>query len=277
MLEIQERIEQIVDKIKAMMIADFAGEERREAKRWVTSMFERYTERARRVIFFAHNEAVRFGSTTIGTEHFLLGLIREDGNLTNRFSRNHSTETIQKEIESRTNVQGKVSASIDLPLSNECKRILAYAAEEAERLNHRRIGTEHLMLGILREEKCVAAEILRDHGLRLNEIREVLARSMNVEPLVTPRKVGLLYSSMHNPVPAKSGVVPDAETAKRIAEALWTQRYDAETVARQAPVQAELKFNVWVVTGTSPAEAPLFAFIHQADGQILDIGGPTKP
>ena len=240
-------------------------------------MFERYTERARRVIFFARYEASQFGSTTIETEHLLLGLIREDKNLTNRFLRNHSSiESIRKEIEGRTTIREKVSTSIDLPLSNECKRILAYAAEEAERLNHRHIGTEHLLLGILREEKCVAAEILRDHGLRLNEIREELARSMNVEPLVTPGKMGPLYSSMHNPLPAKSGVVPDAETAKRIAEALWTERYDAETVARQAPVQAELKFNVWIVTGTSSTEAPLFAFILQADGRILSAGGPTK-
>jgi ATP-dependent Clp protease ATP-binding subunit ClpA len=245
--------------------------------RWFASMFERYTERARRVIFFAREEAVRFGSTTIESEHLLLGLIREDQNLTNRFMRNHwPIVSIRIEIEGRTAFREKVSTSIDLPLSNECKRILAYAAEEAERLNHRHIGTEHLLLGILREERCMAAQILQQYGLRLNAIREELARSMNVEPLVMPRKMGLSYSSMHNPIPPKSGVVPDAETAKRIAEALWTQRYDAETVARQAPVQAELKFNVWIVTGTSSAEAPLFAFIHQADGQILDIGGPTK-
>ena len=118
-------------------------------------MFERYTERARRVIFFARYEASQFGSTTIETEHLLLGLIREDKNLTNRFLRNHSSiESIRKEIEGRTTIREKVSTSIDLPLSNECKRILAYAAEEAERLNHRHIGTEHLLLGILREEKC---------------------------------------------------------------------------------------------------------------------------
>ena len=100
--------------------------------------------------FFARYEASQFGSTTIETEHLLLGLIREDKNLTNRFLRNSSSiESIRKEIEGRTTIREKVSTSIDLPLSNECKRILAYAAEEAERLNHRHIGTEHLLLGIL--------------------------------------------------------------------------------------------------------------------------------
>src|SRR5262245_30878839 len=129
-------------------------------------MFERYTERARRVIFFATREATQFGSRNIETEHLLLGLICEDKNLTTRILSNHSSiESIRKEIEGRTLREG-VSTSIDLPLSNECKRILAYAAEEAERLLHPHIGTEHLLLGILREEKCMAAEILQQHGLR---------------------------------------------------------------------------------------------------------------
>jgi ATP-dependent Clp protease ATP-binding subunit ClpC len=157
-------------------------------------MFERYTERARRVIFFARYEASQFGSTTIETEHLLLGLIREDKNLTTRFLRNSSSiENIRKEIEGRTTIREKVSTSIDLPLSNECKRILAFAAEEAERLNHRHIGTEHLLLGILREEKCVAAEILHERGLRLNAIREELARSVvDRQTLIKPKETPLL-------------------------------------------------------------------------------------
>ncbi len=157
-------------------------------------MFERYAERARRVIFFARYEASQFGSTTIETEHLLLGLIREDKNLTNRFLRNQSSiESIRKEIEGRTTIREKVSTSIDLPLSSECKAILTYAAEEAERLNHRHIGTEHLLLGILREEKCVAGEILHERGLRLNAIREELARSvMDRQTLVKPKETPLL-------------------------------------------------------------------------------------
>src|SRR5262249_5783310 len=98
-------------------------------------MFERYTEAARRVIFFARYEASQFGSTTIGTEHLLLGLIREDKNLVKRFLRNHSSiESIRKEIGGRITIREKVPTSIDLPISNECGRILAHAAEEAARL-----------------------------------------------------------------------------------------------------------------------------------------------
>src|SRR6266513_300791 len=141
-------------------------------------MFERYTEKARRVIFFARYEASQFGSPYIETEHLLLGLLREDKALTNRFLRSHaSVESIRKQIEGHTTIREKVSTSVDLPLSNECKRVLAYAAEEAERLSHKHIGTEHLLLGLLREEKCFAAEILHERGLRLGTIREELSRT----------------------------------------------------------------------------------------------------
>ena len=141
-------------------------------------MFERYTEKARRVIFFARYEASQFGSPYIETEHLLLGLLREDKALTNRFLRSHgSVESIRKQIEGRTAIREKVSTSVDLPLSQESKRVLAYAPEEAERLAHKHIGTEHLLLGLLREDKCFAAEILHERGLRLSTLREELSRS----------------------------------------------------------------------------------------------------
>ncbi|HXC95701.1 MAG TPA: Clp protease N-terminal domain-containing protein [Edaphobacter sp.] len=140
-------------------------------------MFERYTEKARRTIFFARYEASAFGQPYIEAEHLLLGLLREDRALTNRFFRGHATvESIRKQIEGNTTVREKISTSVDLPLSNESKRVLAYAAEEAERLASREIGTEHLLLGLLREEKCFATVILRERGLELSAIREELSR-----------------------------------------------------------------------------------------------------
>ena len=141
-------------------------------------MFEKYTEKARRVIFFARYEASQLGSPFIETEHLLLGLIREDKNLTNRFfpKANASIDSIRKEIEGRTSIRERVSTSVDLPFSDESKRVLNAAAEESERLSHRHIGTEHMLLGLLREERSVAAEILREKGLRLSMIREDLGR-----------------------------------------------------------------------------------------------------
>jgi ATP-dependent Clp protease ATP-binding subunit ClpC len=144
-------------------------------------MFERYTEKARRVIFFARYEASQFGSPEIETEHLLLGLLREDKALTNRFLHSHgSVESIRKAIEQHTTVREKTSTSVDLPLSNESKRVLAYAAEEAERLGHKHIGTEHLLLGLLREEKCFASLMLKERGIDLAKVREELARVAHV-------------------------------------------------------------------------------------------------
>ena len=157
-------------------------------------MFERYTEKARRVIFFARYEASQFGSPYIETEHLLLGLIREDKALANRFLRSHAAvESIRKQIEAHTTIREKVSTSVDLPMSHECKRVLAYSAEEAERLSHKHIGTEHLLLGLLREERCFAAEILHERGLRLATIREELARSQSEKLLSSrPKESSLL-------------------------------------------------------------------------------------
>jgi uncharacterized damage-inducible protein DinB len=129
------------------------------------------------VIFFARYESSQFGSPYIDTEHLLLGLMREDKTLTRRFFRSgEPAEAIRKQIEAHSTFREKISTSVDLPLSNECKRVLAYAAEEAELLSHREIGTEHLLLGLLREETCFAAEILRERGLELPAVREELKR-----------------------------------------------------------------------------------------------------
>ncbi|MFB3153761.1 MAG: Clp protease N-terminal domain-containing protein, partial [Candidatus Acidiferrales bacterium] len=123
-------------------------------------MFERYTEKARRVIFFARYEASQYGSPYIETEHLLLGLLREDKALTNRFLRSHgSIDSIRKEIERRTTIRERVSTSVELPFSEEVKRVLRHAMDQAERMAHKHIGTEHLFLGLLSEEKCFAAEI----------------------------------------------------------------------------------------------------------------------
>ncbi len=92
--------------------------------------------------------------------------------MTNRFLRSRgSVESIRKQVEERTTVGEKIPTSVDLPLSNECKRVLAYAAEEVERLSNRHIGTEHLLLGLLREDKCFAAEMLRERGVDLATTR----------------------------------------------------------------------------------------------------------
>ncbi len=158
-------------------------------------MFERYTERARRVLFFARYEATQLGSTSIETEHLLLGLIREGKGLTSRiFARSHlSLESIRKEIEGRTVFREKVSTSVDIPFSPDTKRVLQFSSEEADRLLHTYIGTEHLLLGLLREEQCVASSILYDKGMRLASVRDDIVQLLNEKTTpVRPKETPLL-------------------------------------------------------------------------------------
>jgi ATP-dependent Clp protease ATP-binding subunit ClpA len=156
-------------------------------------MFERYTEKTRRAIFFARFEASQFGSTCIDTEHLLLGILREDKVLTTRFLRPFgSAEAIRRTIEAHTTVRQFVPTSVDLPVSDECKRVLAYAAEEADQLSHPQINTAHLVLGLLREEQCFAAKILGAHGVQISPFCEEIAHAYDTSQKETlPAAPGL--------------------------------------------------------------------------------------
>ena len=136
-------------------------------------MFERYSERARRVLFFARYEASHFGSTAIGTEHILMGLAREGkGVLTQLLAElNVTIDDIRSAIEARIAAGKNISTSVEIPFNAEAKRALQDAAEESDRLLHRYIGPEHLLLGLLRQEDSIAGSILYARGLRLDDAR----------------------------------------------------------------------------------------------------------
>ncbi len=136
-------------------------------------MFERYTLKARRCIFFARFEASLLGRPSIETEHLLLGILREDSALVEHvFGSLETVEAMRDKIEARATVRENIPLSADLPLSLASKRALDYAAEEAERMHRPQLGTGHLLLGLLREETCFAAEIRRERGGDLAQIRE---------------------------------------------------------------------------------------------------------
>ncbi len=141
-------------------------------------MFERYTEKARRIIFFARYEASQFGSGHIESEHLLLGLLGEDKPLASRvLNMADSIDSIREQVEATTPMRSKVSTSVDLPLSLECKRILAYASEEAERLNHKHIGSAHLLAGLLREPNSTGARLLAERQVGIEVARKLAAES----------------------------------------------------------------------------------------------------
>ena len=137
-------------------------------------MFERFTERARRALFFARYEASQLGSTSIDTEHLLLGLIRESKGLTTRLFADAgiALDEVRDEVLRRVPAQPKTPTSVEIPFSAAAKRVLQHAAQEADRLSHDYIGTEHLLLGLLREQGSVAADVLTSRGLRLDRVRE---------------------------------------------------------------------------------------------------------
>ena len=138
-------------------------------------MFERYSEAARRVIFWARYMADRVGSPKIETEHLLLGLLRTDKSLARRFLGSPwAAEDVWRKIEQSKAIREKTPGPKELPLSDECKRVLAFAAKEADLNKH--ICTEHLLLSLLREEQSFAARILDEQGVDLISIRDDLVR-----------------------------------------------------------------------------------------------------
>lgn len=171
-------------------------------------MFERYTEKARRTIFFARYEASQLGSPVIAPEVLLLGLIRESRNLMDHLRIDRG------ELESRLRagviVGTKISTSVDIPLDDGCKRVLAHAAQEAHRLNQRHIGTEHLLLGVMREERSRAAQVLREMGApSVDEVRKAM---VDATPTVESDPTHSLGGSR---MPAVTLV--DEETGREIA------------------------------------------------------------
>jgi uncharacterized protein (TIGR02246 family) len=135
-------------------------------------MFERFTAKAQRVIFFARYEASQFGSSQIESEHLLLGLLQEDDALAQVIlPDSESRGGIRREIETAVELRKRVSLSVEMPLSQESKRILARAAEESQ-LSQRFVHPGHILLGILREEKCLGARVLAKKDVRLPEVRE---------------------------------------------------------------------------------------------------------
>jgi ATP-dependent Clp protease ATP-binding subunit ClpA len=141
-------------------------------------MYKSFTERARMVMKCAHQEAQRFNHEYIGTEHILLGLIKEGSGVAANVLRNFDIDLRKIRLEVERLVQsGPDIVSFDnLPKTPRAKKVIEYAMDEARSLGHKYVGTEHILLGLLREQEGVAAQVLMNLGLRLEEVRnEVLA------------------------------------------------------------------------------------------------------
>jgi uncharacterized protein (TIGR03435 family) len=185
-------------------------------------MFNRFTSRAAQVLFYARSEVSQLGSSAVEPEHILLGLLDEGKGLGSRILARTGValDDFRSDILRRLTAREKVPESDEIPFSASCERALQYSAEEADRLLHSHIGTDHLLLGLLREERSVAAEVLAARGLRIEAVREaiveLLSRGEEPEPPAPPgtpantyqwpwipfvpsRTVHILYSGMRWP------------------------------------------------------------------------------
>jgi len=137
-------------------------------------VFEKYNEKARRALFFARYEASKLGSRVIESEHILLGILREgEESVTELFRRlKVKPEVLRKQIEGEKVFVERISSTAELPLSEESKKVLAYGSHEAESMLHPSVGSEHLLIGLLRVDGCLAMRTLTQHGLDLYSVRE---------------------------------------------------------------------------------------------------------
>src|SRR5271166_1053191 len=137
-------------------------------------MYERFTDRARKVMQLANQEAQRFNHEYVGTEHVLLGLIKEGSGVAANVLRNLDVDLrkIRNEVEKIVQAGPEMVTMGKLPQTPRAKKVIEYAIEEARNLNHNYVGTEHLLLGLLREQEGVAAQVLMNLNLKLEEVRE---------------------------------------------------------------------------------------------------------
>ena len=137
-------------------------------------MFGRFTDRARKVIALANQEAQRFNHEWVGTEHVLLGLVKEGTGVGANVLKNLDVDLhkVRMEVERIVKSGPEMAPMGRLPQTPRAKKVLEYAIEEAKALNHNYVGTEHLLLGLLREREGMAAQVLTNMGLKLEKVRE---------------------------------------------------------------------------------------------------------
>ena len=143
-------------------------------------MFERFTDRARKVMALANQEAQRFNHEYIGTEHILLGLVKEGSGVGANVLKNLDVDLrkVRLEVEKLVKSGPDMVTMGKLPQTPRAKKVIEYAIEEARSLNHNYVGTEHLLLGLINLGQGVAVNVLQKMGLDLETVREVVALDM---------------------------------------------------------------------------------------------------
>src|SRR5687768_15095071 len=147
-------------------------------------MHDKFTERVRKVIYLAREEAARLQHDYIGTEHLLLGVIREGEGIAATVLNNLGLDLdrIRQEVENMVSASGGTMTIGEIPFTPRAKRVLELAVEEARSLGHNYVGTEHLLLGLIREGEGVAAKVLLELGVDRKRVREETLKLLGVTP-----------------------------------------------------------------------------------------------
>ncbi|MEK7487448.1 MAG: Clp protease N-terminal domain-containing protein, partial [Planctomycetota bacterium] len=184
-------------------------------------MFDRFTDRARKVMGLARQEAQRFNHEYIGTEHILLGLVQEGSGVAANVLKNMDVDLkkIRQEVEKLVQTGNNLVTMGQLPFTPRAKKVLELSLEEANNLGHNYIGTEHLLLGLLRESESVAAKVLTNLGLKLEDVRDEVLDFLGAEPL--------------NPNTEKASVTPPTTNPKSKTPALDSFGRDLTELARE--------------------------------------------
>ncbi len=169
-------------------------------------MFERFTDRARKVMALANQEAQRFNHEYIGTEHILLGLVKEGSGVGANVLKNLGVDLrkVRLEVEKLVKSGPDIVTMGKLPQTPRAKKVIEFAIEEARNLNHNYVGTEHLLLGLLREHDGVAAQVLMNLGLKLEEVREEVLNLLGAG-VESPEQEGTETPSTSSSAPAAKG------------------------------------------------------------------------
>ncbi len=191
-------------------------------------MFERYTESARRALFFARYEVSQLGATAIEPEHLLLGIVREPVGPVAAIlsSAGCSADTVRQEVERRSATREKIATSVEIPFAAGTARVLKFAEEEANRLRHSYIAPEHLLTALLREDGSVAASVLTSHGLTLNSVRGAVAKLDEAErPLRSTTGVAVVdeIEQIKQSVGLLAGMGPDNPDTRALVERIRTR------------------------------------------------------
>ncbi len=169
-------------------------------------MYERFTDRARKVMQLAHVEAQRFNHEYVGTEHILLGLIKENSGVAANVLKNLdlNPSIIRKEVEKIVQPGPLIVTLGKLPQAPRAKKVIEHSIEEARNLNHNYVGTEHLLLGLLHEKEGVAAQVLMNLGLHLDDVRKEVLNLLGHERWQQERaKPRRLEAKSSTPVPRR--------------------------------------------------------------------------